>query len=687
MDPHSPMEGPSKTFFFSGRWPELRSYDKLEFEAQDDNYHRLTEHKPEDQIPVTLDSEEDISRYGHDPEDDPDFFRVFQYLRFFINIQGFLKGNLDLAGRHQTRLNELKPLWELFFTDVVRVKDSACISLVHEEDEVGHLQSARFYEITKDDWNRFRLKWKIPRRIDFNHVVGQTEHIRQLFVLHPDGPKIQKLCLLDLPTELLDLILAAASLENARLLSATNKRLYQLGHSYAFQARSIFSFRIFTVTEDLEPLVLKARARFLDYSSLLQTRPDMMRVNTLTFQNFGRLFSQTLNGSFTPHVLDRDIFLPPITSSLNRTISLAHNVRVLSLSHLDITCDLMQTLVQLVHLRSIKLSYSMQDDDLTHAIIENELPTCGQVQFLELSSYSVNFREPSDEFTWLLLRLFPNLLTFHYLSPPRQTIWAPPIPLLLREDSAPPLAMFKTLQKLFLSHYIDIAFLSGSFQKFSTMNSAISFPLTHLKLHSCFSYSDSVIDLLEALHSGSAPLEVLILIGLRDADLVLFECITGLFPDILELSLRRKISYRQGPPLQWRHPTWRYAQYFPRFTRLHHFSWNQHFLATKLPRLMLVFEQQAEIEHQLSIIHTPHLNRAELEEVLEGDAELSQLFDEAEKDTYDCCGWNTARLFSAYCPTLETFMDGGRSWSEVRITEEGFDDQFPPYRWDPLIPL
>ncbi|KAF9066977.1 hypothetical protein BDP27DRAFT_1449410 [Rhodocollybia butyracea] len=532
MDPHSPME------------------------AQDDNYHRLTEHKPEDQIPVTLDSEEDISRYGHDP----DFFRVFQYLRFFINIQGFLKGNLDLAGRHQTRLNELKPLWERFFTDVVRVKDSACISLVHEEDEVGHLQSARFYEITKDDWNRFRLKWKIPRRIDFNHVVGQTEHIRQLFVLHPDGPKIQKLCLLDLPTELLDLILAAASLENARLLSATNKRLYQLGHSYAFQARLSLGLKHcdvpIEVTEDLEPLVLKARARFLDYSSLLQTRPDiMMRVNTLTFQNFGRLFSQTLNGSFTPHVLDRDIFLPPITSSLNKTFSLAHNVRVLSLSHLDITCDLMQTLVQLVHLRSIKLSYSMQDDDLPHAIIENELSTCGQ------------------------------------------TIWAPPIPLLLREDSAPPLAMFKTLQKLFLSHYIDIAFLSVTLIAFN--------------------------HLLGALHSGSASLRILILIGLRDADLVLFECITELFPDILELSLRRKISYRQGPPLQWRHPTWKYAQYFPRFTRLHHFSWNQHFLATKLPRLMLVFEQQAEIEHQLSIIHTPHLNRAELEEVLEGDAELS----------------------------------------------------------------
>jgi hypothetical protein len=193
----------------------------------------------------------------------------------------------------------------------------------------------------------------------------------------------------------------------------------------------------------------------------------------------------------------------------------------------------------------------MQDDDLTHAIIGNELPLCGQVQFLELSSYSVYFRHPSDENTWLLLLLCPNILTFDYLSPPRNAIWSPPIPSLLSGDSAPSLATFKSLQKLFLSHYIDVPFVANSFRKLSAIYSA-SFPLTHLKLHSCFGYFDSVIiDLLEALHSGSASLEVLILIGLQDADLVLFERITEFFPDILELSLDRRTGNRQTPPVQW----------------------------------------------------------------------------------------------------------------------------------------
>ncbi|KAF9061552.1 hypothetical protein BDP27DRAFT_1452203 [Rhodocollybia butyracea] len=158
--------------------------------------------------------------------------------RFFSIIEGFLKGNLDLSGRHETRLNELKPLWKLFFDDVFRVKDTARISLVQEEDEDGFSQNQPFYKITEEEWKDFRFKWKIPRRLDFNHVVKQTERICQLCALHQDGPKIQKLCLLDLPTEVLDLILSVASLENARLLSATSKRLYRLGRPYTFKASS-----------------------------------------------------------------------------------------------------------------------------------------------------------------------------------------------------------------------------------------------------------------------------------------------------------------------------------------------------------------------------------------------------------------------------------------------------------------
>ncbi|KAF9066961.1 hypothetical protein BDP27DRAFT_1329748 [Rhodocollybia butyracea] len=687
MDPHS-LEEVNKTIYLRSRWPELRPYENLEYDAQMYSRRRLPESEREELVPVTLEDnlDEDKGRY----EEDPDYFRVFHYFRFFTVIEGFLKGNLDLTGRHETRLNELKPIWERFFTDFARLNNSACASLVHEEEEKAcHLQSTLSYEVPKEEWKEFRLKWKIPRRIELNQAVRHTEWIRQLYVLHPDGPKIQKMCLLDLPTEVLDLMLSTASLKDARRLSATNKRLYQLGRQHTFKPFSWAQILPFPskLTEDRESLILKARARFLEYSDFVQSQPDIMvRVNTLRFQNFARLLSETLDGSFTPHVLDSKTFFPPITSSLNKTISLAHNVGVLNLTHLDITRDLMQTLVQLVHLHSIRLSYSMQDDDLTHAIIGNELPLCGKVQFLELSSYSVDFRHPSDENTWLLLLLFPNILTFDYLSPPRNAIWSPPIPSLLSEDSAPSLATFKSLQKLFLSHYIDVPFVANSFRKLSAINSA-SFPLTHLKLHSCFGYFDSVIiDLLEALHSGSASLEVLILIGLQDADLVLFERITEFFPDILELSLDRRTGNRQTPPVQWPHPTWEYARYFARFTRLRHFSWNLLFLTTNLPRPMLVFERQAEIEHQLSIIHTPPLSRAELEEAFEDDAELLRLFKKAEKDTYDCFGWNTARLFSVHCPTLETFWDGCRSWFEVRISGQRLKDEFPSPRWDPMIP-
>ncbi|KAF9061549.1 hypothetical protein BDP27DRAFT_1369570 [Rhodocollybia butyracea] len=249
--------------------------------------------------------------------------------------------------------------------------------------------------------------------------------------------------------------------------------------------------------------------------------------------------------------------------------------------------------------------------------------------------------------------------------------------------------MFKTLQRLFLSHYIDVQFLTNSFQKLSTINNTISFPLSHLKIHTCFAHSDIIIiDLLEALHSGNVSLEVLVLVGLQDAGLVLFERIAEFFPHILELSLYRGISKCQTLPLPWRHPTWEYARCFTGFSRLRRFSWNMFHLATNLPSLMLVFEKQAEIERQLSTTHTPNLDRAKLEEVFESDAELLRLSEKAEKDTYDCRGWNTARLFCVYCPTLETFSDGCCSWTEVRISEDGFKDELPnPLAWwDPEVP-
>ncbi|KAF9061550.1 hypothetical protein BDP27DRAFT_1428849 [Rhodocollybia butyracea] len=155
MDPHSLIENLHKKFFFNWRRPEMRSYDNLEYDTWNHNHHRLPESKLEAQepIPVTLD-EGDISGYYQDP----DYFRVFQYFRFFDIIEGFLKGDLDLSGRHETRFNELKPIWESFFNDVFRIKDTVCILLVQEEDEDGFLRNQLFYKITKEDWKDFRLK-------------------------------------------------------------------------------------------------------------------------------------------------------------------------------------------------------------------------------------------------------------------------------------------------------------------------------------------------------------------------------------------------------------------------------------------------------------------------------------------------------------------------------------------------
>lgn len=58
-------------------------------------------------------------------------------------------------------------------------------------------------------------------------------------------PRIQQLCLVDLPTELLDAIYLRASLANGRILSSTCRRLNEVGRRHVFGVGSLlarFSF-------------------------------------------------------------------------------------------------------------------------------------------------------------------------------------------------------------------------------------------------------------------------------------------------------------------------------------------------------------------------------------------------------------------------------------------------------------
>jgi hypothetical protein len=114
--------------------------------------------------------------------------------------------------------------------------------------------------------------------------------------------------------------------------------------------------------------------------------------------------------------------------------------------------------------------------------------------------------------------------------------------------------------------------------------------LTHFKLHIQWGISDAdVLSLLHALHH--APLEVLVLEGLAEAEFVIFKCIASQYPDLLALTLVRRQNPNQhlNKLVVWPHASWEYASCLRGFKKLRHFCWNFFWDAT--PRLLLAFEE------------------------------------------------------------------------------------------------
>lgn len=121
---------------------------------------------------------------------------------------------------------------------------------------------------------------------------------------------------------------------------------------------------------------------------------------------------------------------------------------------------------------------------------------------------------------------------------------------------------------------------------------AASAHLTHFKLHMDWGISDAeALALLLALHA--APLEVLVLEGLAEAECALFEQIAYQYPILLSLTVvrRQNSSQHSNKFSTWPHASWEYAPCFRCFRALRHFCWNfrtEYWDAT--PSALLAFE-------------------------------------------------------------------------------------------------
>lgn len=380
-------------------------------------------------------------------------------------------------------------------------------------------------------------------------------------------------------------------------------------------------------TQDyLQNLAHTSRERMLRDTEFLRSRPDItQRIEDLRVCNEWEEAKLTEAG-FPNDDGSQHMFFLPLLNALQDIVQHSSNLRKLSLERLVISPSMRRDILSLENLSQLSISGCSVSLDAIEDDPRNFVPN------LFLSTWQDAHSSACA--------LFPALSHLRLLEISiENTDGHDPSPLLLHLQTP-----LRTVEKLYISvvrpenwHDLILAFESAS----TTYGNHLR--LTHLKLAMNYGMSPLVLDsLLFALRA--APLQCLVLQGIRDGSPDLIERIAQLFPDLLSLTLIYRDSDRQRNSLStiWPFPTWEYAQRFAHFNRLEHFGWNFRLDTVFSPSVMQFFEDGY-----------PESSGDEDRQILEDDD--SDDWWEAEEDWFEPSA-EIVKLFAVHCPSLQTMV-------------------------------
>ncbi|KAK1226928.1 hypothetical protein PQX77_010099 [Marasmius sp. AFHP31] len=600
--------------------------------------HRSSRHPRCDDIEVTLEAEESQSIW-----DDFDAYRYYHALRFFKSLEGFYKGTLDLSGRHLHRFEQLMATYYEIVQDLDRVRETVREEEIEDRDRKGRVVTYLEYVVTDEEvWKQCRLKWKLPRVVDFGKLAVIRQKARET-------PKIQKLCLMNLPPELIYRVFYFADLYRARSVSlhfADWDMMKQLTHEQPS-------------AELLDKLAREKTRDLAAHVDFLTSRPDLARlIQTLEVEDHWNS-----DGREVP-ILRARAYKNPFYDSINHSmcslLPACLGLTQITIKHFVITSDWLKAISQLLKLHTIYFTYArIEDETVETDVIHNTIPLAPQVLNVEWSErWNINrealFRESTGRGLWYTLPLLPNLVTFKHHAPPTpDTTWLPSVDVQDRSD-----LLCQGLRKLALRLLLhDVPTLADWITQ-SELQRSTPCTLTHVKLtmHSPLP-EDLAIVLLESLRS--APLQVLVLEHIKRGSLLLIERIVQLFPDLVGLTLtQREGRLPRSPTRQtvfWPHQTGEYACRFQGFRRLRYFGWNLHIPTYEYaPAAMLRWEATISDD---AVTNTP-------------PAAAVVSSHDHDEDEVGVLGTAVARLFGCYCPTLVVMVVEGHILDGYSIDRE-----------------
>ncbi|KAK1220604.1 hypothetical protein PQX77_016627 [Marasmius sp. AFHP31] len=598
----------------------------------------------------SLDQPVDVTLIADDTQsvyDDLDAYRILDK----PNDESFscAQGELDLTGRHKQRFLEVSSTFHRLKDDLDAIRPTVKEEEYQEEDRLGEMRTCVEY-IMKDEklWEEFRLKWKVPRSIDYGGLQMWMGYPLKAARDAGNVPKFQKLLLTDLPSELIDHIFSLGTLRQARLLASTCKLLKEIGVSYLYHTRTlnlhgILSLRLTQHLEledlDLGVFTKEQSEAMVRQAAFLLSRPDL--TDAIQNLNIADGWKQDFHLYKIPdlgtYAYGQTIY-HPINASLNAVLSSCQSLTHLTICYWAITSDWLITISQLRNLHTLNLRFArIQDPTVEADIIHGRVPLSPHilnVWWCEGEEWEYPLREPSGEGLWYLLILFPNLLTFGH-DGIQNEVWLP-----CHSIQERCCHLWQSLRRLNLNVCSLLVPELTTWASDSRLRASAACMLTHLKLHTIYPVSESdILPLLEVI--ATAPLEVLVLEGIKEGSLALFQHIATLFPDLLGLTIirRENVLQRETKMSRWPHQCWEYALQLQNFRRLKYFGWNYYVpLHDISPVVLLELEELAAREAR-------------------GESDGNESFDfdclDGRESVYFHDTGSIALPLAAHCPTLE----------------------------------
>ncbi|KAH9928260.1 uncharacterized protein B0H18DRAFT_1210256 [Fomitopsis serialis] len=290
---------------------------------------------------------------------------VLRIRRFFDTFIGFHEGVLDLTGRWEKRYSSLYARMLVFLEDIDRLRPHIVTVVTILPSYDGSQIEMTDIEISRPAVEReFRAKYKLSG-LFVEELLRKADQVNALLTAGSQ-PVFQRLLLLQLPVEILCIILQLAGSGGARILTATCKTIWRLAAHYASNVRTLrlrldlppqapyestITVRI-TDEASLEAHGGAARGRFMENCALLLSRPDILkRIRTLTIVNEWNEECLELMGLRSGSTR----FFRPVRQSIGELLHAATDTSDLQLYSFELSKAIFTAMAKMTRLRTVYL--------------------------------------------------------------------------------------------------------------------------------------------------------------------------------------------------------------------------------------------------------------------------------------------------------------------------------------------